>query len=327
MNSINSVSNYRAGSSKPSTPQKAGSNTVANNAETIDQSNDAGTLNKYWGRPNSIQKTGSGSNATSFQISEGKLDVQATRFIEKWDANQDGVLDIKEFKQSDGLTGGVKTKIGSAELAQALWASISGSDGTLSAAEYARALVGMDENLDGTITQAESDKIKTKWAKDSLADPGKANVRIYNDLVALGTDVGLDSVFALGYEEKYAKWLEAEILDSSEEDSEMDTASLVANANDLSDISGLLSDLGIEMPKTTTSKTSTPAKTSTSNIDPTTLALLKSLGIDTSTLPTGASSTKTTSSTAGSDANYGFSDAVLATLHPPKNVVDGLPIA
>jgi hypothetical protein len=149
----------------------------------------------------------------------------------------------------------------------------------------------MDENLDGVITQAESDKIKTKWAKDSLADPGKANVRIYNELVALGTDVGLDSKLPLGFEEAYAKSLEEDDESSSSQS---------------------------KSPATTTT-------TSTSSIDPATLALLKSLGIDTSTLPASTSSAST--STAGSDANFGFSAAVLATLHPPKNVLDGLPIA
>jgi len=174
----------------------------------------------------------------------------------------------------------------------------------------------------GVITQAESDKIKTKWAKDSLADPGKANVRIYNELVALGSDIGLDNKFALGFEEKYAKSLEEDDTSGTSNN----TASLVSNAKDLTDISGLLVGLGIEMPKTTTSAPTTTT-TSTSSIDPATLALLKSLGIDISTLSTSTTPSTTTTSTAGSDANYGFSAAVLATLHPPKNLLDGLPIA
>ena len=286
MSSINSVNSYWNGSAKPSTPQKAGSNAASSNVDPL-------TL--YWGRPGATGTTTApqkaGSNAASFKIQEGNLDVQATTFIQKWDANQDGVLDFNEFKQSDGLTGSVKTAISSQELAQALWAVVAGPDGTMSAAEYARSLLGMDENLDGVITQAESDKIKTKWAKDSLADPGKANVRIYNNNVALGTDVGLDSKLPLGFEEAYAKSLEEDDESSSSQS---------------------------KSPATTTT-------TSTSSIDPATLALLKSLGIDTSTLPASTSSAST--STAGSDANFGFSAAVLATLHPPKNVLDGLPIA
>ena len=328
MSSINSVNSYWNGSAKPSTPQKAGSNAASSNVDPL-------TL--YWGRPGATGTTTApqkaGSNAASFKIQEGNLDVQATSFIQKWDANKDGVLDLSEFKQSDGLTGAVKTSIASADLAAALWATIAGPDGTMSAAEYARSLLGMDENLDGVITQAESDKIKTKWAKDSLADPGKANVRIYNELVALGTDVGLDKKFKLGYEEAYAKSLEAswsEEKDASEDDywdsASKGTASLASKATDLSDISGLLVGLCIEMPKTTTSAPTTTT-TSTSSIDPATLALLNSLGIDTSTLSTSTTPSTTTTSTAGSDANFGFSAAVLATLHPPKNVLDGLPIA
>jgi hypothetical protein len=325
MSSINSVSNYWGGGAKPSTPQKAGSNNTSSNVDP---------LTKYWGRPGGNGPQKAGSNAPSFKLSEGKLDVQATSFIEKWDANQDGVLDLNEFKQSDGLTGNVKTAIGSAELAQALWAAIAGPDGTLSAAEYARSLVGMDENLDGVITQAESDKIKTQWAKESAEDPGKANVRIYNDNVALGTDVGLDTKFALGFEEKYAKSLEE---DDEWAGFEEEAAAIIART------------------KKTTPTPTTTTTTSTSSIDPETLALLKSLGIDTSTLSTSTStSTLTTSttstststlpisttstststlptsttstSTAGSDANFGFSAEVLATLRDPINVVNGLPV-
>ena len=296
MSSINSVNSYWGGSSANlGSPKKAGANTASDNLDP---------LTKYWGRPGAgLQKAG--ANAASFKIQEGQLDVQATSFIQKWDANQDGVLDLNEFRQSDGLTGDVKTSISSSELAQALWAAIAGPDGTLSAGEYARSLLGMDENLDGVITQKESDKIKTKWAKEAAEDPGKANVRIYNDNVALGTDVGLDTKFALGFEEKYAK--------SLEEDDMSDMLDDTISATDSSDISDILKSLGIDMPKPATTKA--PTATSTT---PDIAAILKSLGITSST---------STVSTAGSDANYGFSAEILATLRDPVNIVDGLPIA
>ncbi|MFN9691310.1 MAG: hypothetical protein ACK551_04340 [Vampirovibrionales bacterium] len=293
MSSINSVNSYWGGSSANlGGPKKAGSNTASDNLDP---------LTKYWGRPGAgLQKAG--ANAASFKIQEGQLDVQATSFIQKWDANEDGVLDLNEFRQSDGLTGDVKTSISSAELAQALWAAIAGPDGTLSAAEYARGLLGMDENLDGVITQKESDKIKIKWAKEAAEDPGKANVRIYNDNVALGTDVGLDTKFALGFEEKYAK--------SLEEDDMSDMLDDTTSATDSSDIAAILKSLGIDMPQLATTKPANATSTT-----PDIAAILKSLGITSST------------STAGSDANYGFSAELLATLHDPKNIVDGLPIA
>ena len=294
MSSINSVNSYWGGSSANlGSPKKAGANTASDNLDP---------LTKYWGRPGAgLQKAG--SNAASFKIQEGQLDVQATSFIQKWDANQDGVLDLNEFRQSDGLTGDVKTSISSSELAQALWAAIAGPDGTLSAGEYARSLLGMDENLDGVITQKESDKIKTKWAKEAAEDPGKANVRIYNDNVALGTDVGLDTKFALGFEEKYAK--------SLEEDDMSDMLDDTTSATDSSDISDILKSLGIDMPKPATTKA--PTATSTT---PDIAAILKSLGITSSTI---------TASSVGSDANYGFSAEILATLRDPVNITDGLP--
>jgi hypothetical protein len=300
MSSINSVNSYWGGSSANlGSPKKAGANTASDNLDP---------LTKYWGRPGAgLQKAG--SNAASFKIQEGQLDVQATSFIQKWDANEDGVLDLNEFRQSDGLTGDVKTSISSAELAQALWAAIAGPDGTLSAGEYARGLLGMDENLDGVITQKESDKIKTKWAKEAAEDPGKANVRIYNDNVALGTDVGLDTKFALGFEEKYAK--------SLEEDDMSDMLDDTTSSTDSSDISAILKSLGIDMPQTATTKP--PVATST--VSPEIAAMLKALGIDLSTTAT----TTTSTSTAGSDANYGFSAEVLATLRDPLNITDGLP--
>jgi hypothetical protein len=300
MSSINSVNSYWGGSSANlGSPKKAGANTASDNLDP---------LTKYWGRPGAgLQKAG--SNAASFKIQEGQLDVQATSFIQKWDANEDGVLDLNEFRQSDGLTGDVKTSISSAELAQALWAAIAGPDGTLSAGEYARSLLGMDENLDGVITQKESDKIKTKWAKEAAEDPGKANVRIYKDNVALGTDVGLDTKFALGFEEKYAK--------SLEEDDMSDMLDDTTSSTDSSDISAILKSLGIDMPQTATTKP--PVATST--VSPEIAAMLKALGIDLSTTAT----TTTSTSTAGSDANYGFSAEVLATLRDPLNITDGLP--
>ncbi len=298
MSSINSVNSYWGGSAKLSTPQKAGSNTASSNVDPL-------TL--YWGRPGATASATApqkaGSNGVSFKIQEGKLDVQATSFIQKWDANQDGVLDLNEFRQSDGLTGDVKTSISSSELAQALWAAIAGPDGTLSAGEYARSLLGMDENLDGVITQKESDKIKTKWAKEAAEDPGKANVRIYNDNVALGTDVGLDTKFALGFEEKYAK--------SLEEDDMSDMFDDTISSTDSSDISEILKSLGIDMPKPATTKA--PTATSTT---PDIAAILKSLGITSST---------STVSSVGSDTNYGFSAEILATLRDPVNITDGLP--
>jgi hypothetical protein len=295
MSSINSVNSYWGGSSANlGSPKKAGANTASDNLDP---------LTKYWGRPGAgLQKAG--SNAASFKIQEGQLDVQATSFIQKWDANEDGVLDLNEFRQSNGLTGDVKTSISSTELAQALWAAIAGPDGTLSAGEYARCLLGMDENLDGVITQKESDKIKTKWAKEAAEDPGIANVRIYNDNVALGTDVGLDTKFALGFEEKYAK--------SLEEDDMSDMLDDTISSTDSSDISDILKSLGIDMPKPATTKA--PTATSTT---PDIAAILKSLGITSST---------STASSVGSDTNYGFSAEILATLRDPVNIVDGLPI-
>ena len=194
------------------------------------------SVNPYWGVPSNSGVLRAGSNNASFRIQEGQLDIQAKNFITKWDTDKNGVLDLNEFKKSDGLTGEVKTTIGSTELAQALWASIAGPDGTMSAAEYARTLLGLDENSDGTISQAESDKIKTQWAKQAASNPGKANVSIYNNLIALGTDIGLDRKFAQGSEEKYAQWLEEDNYNRTKKD----TVSITDSANSLTDILDLL---------------------------------------------------------------------------------------
>jgi hypothetical protein len=307
MSSINSVSNYWSGSSNFGTPKKTTTKTTAGNVDP---------LALYWGRPAAgLQKAG--STAPSFKIQKNSLDIQATDFITQWDANQDGVLDFNEFKQSDGFTGNVKTNIGSAELAQALWAVVAGADGTLSAAEYGRALLGMDQNSDGVISQAESDKIKTQWATEASEAPGNANVRIYNRNVALGTKAGLDTKFALGFEEKYAKSLE------EDESSDLNSTnpSTTNSITDSDDIVALLSSLGIDV--TTTSRledtpASPPAKTST--LPPEILALLKVFGLDATSL------TPPTTSTTDDENDYGFSAEVLATLHEPVNLVDGLPI-
>jgi hypothetical protein len=307
MSSINSVSNYWSSSSNFGTPKKTTTKATAGNVDP---------LALYWGRPASgLQKAG--STAPSFKIQKNSLDIQATDFITQWDANQDGVLDFKEFKQSDGFTGNVKTNIGSAELAQALWAVVAGPDGTLSAAEYGRALLGMDQNADGVITQQESDKIKTQWATEANEDPGKANVSIYNRNVALGTKAGLDTKFGLGFEEKYAKSLE------EDESSDLISTDLSTtnSITDSDDIVALLSSLGIDVTTTGTlekAPASPPAETST--LPPEILALLKTLGLDTTSL------TPPTTSTTDDENDYGFSAEVLATLREPVNLVDGLPV-
>ncbi len=143
-----------------------------------------------------------------FQIQEGQLDKQAIQFVNKWDTNRDGVLSLQEFTKSEGLTGDVKTALSSPQLAQALWAVVAGPSQTLSAAEYARAVVAMDSNFDGKITQQESDRAKLGWANATVRNPGKANVQIYNDNIALGRDIGLEKKFPLTSEEKYALSLE-----------------------------------------------------------------------------------------------------------------------
>jgi hypothetical protein len=254
-----------------------------------------------------LQKAGSA--APAFKIQKNSLDIQAIDFITQWDANQDEVLDFKEFKQSDGFTGNVKTNIGSAELAQALWAVVAGPDGTLSAAEYGRALLGMDQNADGFINQQESDKIKTQWATEANEDPGKANVSIYNRNVALGTKAGLDTKFGLGFEEKYAESLEEDMSIKTEP-----AASTPApSANRSTDVSALLATLGIKLPSTTPAKVE-PDLPVFGETDETELLTTDEDEVTTPTL------------TEGSDENYGFSAEVLATLREPVNLVDGLPV-
>jgi hypothetical protein len=298
MSSINSVSNYWSGSSNFGTPKKTTTKATAGNVDP---------LALYWGRPAwGLQKAG--SNAPSFKLQKNSLDIQATDFITQWDANQDGVLDFNEFKQSDGLTGNVKTNIGSAELAQALWAVVAGPDGTLSAAEYSRALLGMDENADGVITQAESNKIKTQWATEANEDPGTANVRIYNRNVALGTNAGLDTEFGLGFEEKYAKSLEADL--SIKKKTAGSTQSPSAKSS--TDVSALLASLGIKLPSTT------PAK----GLD------LPIFGETEETELPSTDDNEETTTTSSEDANeyYGLRADVIADLREPETVVDGLPI-
>jgi hypothetical protein len=344
MSSINSVSNYWSSSSNFGTPKKTTTKATAGNVDPLTlywalpawEFQKAGSASPYWGRPASgFQKAGSAAPAfkiqknsldiqptdfiakPAFKIQKNSLDIQATDFIAKWDANQDEVLDFKEFKQSDGFTGNVKTNIGSAELAQALWAVVAGPDGTLSAAEYGRALLGMDQNADGFINQQESDKIKTQWATEANEDPGKANVSIYNRNVALGTKAGLDTKFGLGFEEKYAKSLE------EDESSDLISTDLSTtnSITDSDDIVALLSSLGIDVTTTGTlekAPASPPAETST--LPPEILALLKTLGLDTTSL------TPPTTSTTDDENDYGFSAEVLATLREPVNLVDGLPV-
>ena len=172
-----------------------------------------GINNNSWNRPSMPQyNPGVPRPQPAFQIAEGQLDVQAEQFIKQWDTNRDGVLSLAEFQKSDGLTGNVKTAFSSPQLAQALWAVVAGPSQTLSAAEYARAVVGMDTNFDGKITQQESDRAKLGWTNAAVKD--KRNVvKIYNDNIALGQDIGLDKKFPMTKEEKYALSLEGKDYD------------------------------------------------------------------------------------------------------------------
>lgn len=296
MSMMNFVNNYWSTASTLGTPKKATTSTGA-----IDP------LALYWGRPTAgLQKAG--STSPTFKIEKDRLDIQATDFITQWDANQDGVLDFNEFVESDGMTGNVKTSVGNFDRAQAFWAVVSGADGTLSAAEYSRALLGLDENSDGVITQAESNKIKTQWAQEANEDPGKANVRIYNRNVALGTQAGLDTKFALGYEEKYAKSLETDA--SIKPKTEASTPA--AGTKDETDVSALLASLGIKIPSTT------PAK----GLD------LPIFGETEETELPSTDDNEETSTTSSEDASeyYGLRADVMADLREPETVVDGLPI-
>jgi hypothetical protein len=119
------------------------------------------------------------------------------------DLNHDGEISLEEAATGPGLTGNTKS-LYSTEDGKALWASISGPNGTMGAWDYGQYLLYLDKDGNGTITSEEAQQQKHTLISDVHQKGSQGVIENYTRLIAMATQKGLDVETPLGDEQRYA---------------------------------------------------------------------------------------------------------------------------
>jgi hypothetical protein len=119
------------------------------------------------------------------------------------DTNKDGEISLDEAIKGPGLTGEKKNTY-TAEDAKALWASISGPTGTLSARDYAQYLLYLDKDANGELTEQEVSEQKQTLINNTKTDIVRGVVQNYTQLIHIAMQKGLDVELPKGDEQHFA---------------------------------------------------------------------------------------------------------------------------
>jgi hypothetical protein len=139
-------------------------------------------------------------------------DVQ-TR-ISQLDSNGDGQLSFQEGRGAKGgLLGNGVLKIGN----EAVWATLAGPDGKISARELAAALVTVDYDSNGTVSTAENANFINSTSSNSFLAPSTVK-GMYNDIDLKAQRIGLDAYLPQTGEVGYTKQLEEQLKGATKEE-------------------------------------------------------------------------------------------------------------